>query len=191
VTRTAALLGDRVGASLEISPSGSGSTAGALARAQLLAFATALQGRQIARCCGITPIRYVGAFQIPSSTRTVISPTGSPAWTDQGNVDATVSDNVYRIFRTSSDGRSPALWRRFSSTRFTQFVPYLLPLFYVLDGGLLNSQIYRVSGADTLATNGIFNHYLPGGSILAAGMRGSVIIPGVTGNYQIGRSPPR
>lgn len=187
VTRTASLLGDRVGAAVQTAPAGGVVAASQVDRAQLKAFIGQMQGRQNRVYLWDTSQIARGSFPDDELHVNNDFSQGLTGWTDQTNVDATVNDGVYRIIRTICDGTTGGTLAALQTHSLTQFVPYLYRYFVTLEGGLTSSQIYRANSADVGAANGVYANIFPaGGSAVTPGMRMAVIVPGVTGNYQLG-----
>lgn len=184
VTRTAALLGDRVGASVQTAPAGGQVTASQLDRAQLKAFIGQMQGRQ--NRVMLWDHTYVARGSFPDDEIHANNDfsSGLTGWGDQANVDAVVLDGVYRIIRTINDGTTNGTLAATQAHTLTQFVPYLHRAFVVLDGGLTSSQLYRGAAADGII-NVVYANTFPGGLATNSGMRSALQIPGVTGSYSV------
>lgn len=184
VTRTAALLGDRVGASLELTSQGGLSAASQRLRAALIAFIGQLQGRQNRVMLWDHGYAPRGSFPDDELHLNGDFSQGTANWTDQANVDAQMMDNVYRIIRTINDGTTNGTLAASQAHTLSAFVPYATRAFVMLDGGLASSQLYRGAGADGV-TNGVFANIFPGGLATNSGMRCALLVPGVAGSYSV------
>lgn len=186
VTRTAAMLGDRIAASIEIAMAG-GLTASSLTdRAALISFIGRLQGQQGRVYLWDHAGAPRGSFPASELFSNNDFSNGLTNWTAQGNLTQSVVDRVYRLNRSANDGTTGGTVGGLQALTLTQFVPYVYRVFVNLDGGLTSSQIYRVACADSGTANGVFANVFPGGFATNAGMRYAVIVPGLTGGYSLG-----
>lgn len=106
VTRTAALLGDRLGATVESVPVGGTIATSLQDRAALQAFIAALQGKQNRACLWDHAYKRRGSFACPELITNNDFSQGITGWSAGADATLSVSDGVLRITRSGTGGGS-------------------------------------------------------------------------------------